>query len=1211
MPISATNLNKAYLAYFGRPADAVGQAYFATLEQADVIKAFDASAESKAIYGGDTAAKINAIYKNLFNREAEPAGLTYWLSLVSSGRVTPAGAAFSILEGAQGTDKTAIDNKLAASEAFIKAMDTTTEIVNYSGLNAAASARFFLATVDASAASLTAAVAGAQAAVTAAISTTQGNDYGVSLQLTRNRDSTDATAQGANVIASTSGNDSYTGTVDPANSFNNTINNDDYIDGAQGNDTLTLALLGSNTSNARVKNIENLVLGTNVAAVVTYDLNINAGGQQTTGYQTIAADRIITGEELTIQNVFKGSTDTALPKFIWDNASNTTNAGVVNFNYLSGQTTGTADTQAVDLRSVTGGQLNLDAGIETVTLTSGTGISPVLNGTNTERVTLVNQKAVAADLASGTTLKTVNLAGAAEIGKAADVVAASGQTDRAVGTDAGVTATATASNLLSVGATVTKIDAGSATAAVNVRFTNTAASNNTFIGGTGNDYSEYELGNINASGGKGNDTFAFITNAAGNLGNSSFGESDTIDGGEGADTIQIGLNGAQTYNISQTELRNKSSIGTIDLRGQENNLTLSSDFVSKADTADSITVRTDKIVQTSATDSGNLTTHTFALEDASRNTIDLTNLDINQTVNFIGGSGSDRIILSDATFNVQKTIDGGNYTNGVGGSAYGVGSHDTITLVTNGERVVIDNNDLANVKDVEGFVLTKNSAQAVYSITLTAAFLNANTEAIDNGTNTVAMNDRFFFLGTAAAANGRALTAGDIVNIDVTNIMTVAVGTRQVDLGSLIASNATINLINNGTSTLYAQNNVVVNAAVAPAAFGTDAAGRAEVIGSPAVPAAVVVNTLTAQGAGFNTTSGFLLTGNQAGINMATAAQDVLNSTADNLVGSTVNLAAGVTDTLNITTQVTALNNVGVNNAIQAAGATGSIEFLNLQAGSTANVTSGATAGLTVTLGAASNFTLGAAGTVVGSTGADLITGSAAADSLSNGGGAGADTINGGGGADVFTITGTGAATVNGGGGIDTLTATGTGGVRFTGGNGQDVVTFNSTNAAADRIVFANGAAGVVVATNADADTITGFNVSNDIVVLDEFQTTALTAAAATPVVQAVSAAGALVLSNTSDVTVLNFDMGGVTSVLAGVTNGAALLANLGGALTAAQAGNTGDGYIMAYDNGNAYLYAYTDATTAGVLAAEIQLIGTFNGVAVGGLSVANFALEV
>ena len=37
MPISATDLNKAYLAYFGRPADFTGKTYFATLEQADVV----------------------------------------------------------------------------------------------------------------------------------------------------------------------------------------------------------------------------------------------------------------------------------------------------------------------------------------------------------------------------------------------------------------------------------------------------------------------------------------------------------------------------------------------------------------------------------------------------------------------------------------------------------------------------------------------------------------------------------------------------------------------------------------------------------------------------------------------------------------------------------------------------------------------------------------------------------------------------------------------------------------------------------------------------------------------------------------------------------------------------------------------------------------------------------------------------------------------
>lgn len=144
MPISATDLNKAYLAYFGRPADFTGKTHFATLEQADVIQAFDASAESKALYGDNVASKVNAIYNNLFNRDAEPAGLVYWTTLISQGRVTPASAALAILNGAQGTDTTAVTNKLAASEAFVAALNTTPELVGYSGMEAAASARSWL-----------------------------------------------------------------------------------------------------------------------------------------------------------------------------------------------------------------------------------------------------------------------------------------------------------------------------------------------------------------------------------------------------------------------------------------------------------------------------------------------------------------------------------------------------------------------------------------------------------------------------------------------------------------------------------------------------------------------------------------------------------------------------------------------------------------------------------------------------------------------------------------------------------------------------------------------------------------------------------------------------------------------------------------------------------------------------------------------------------
>jgi hypothetical protein len=73
-------------------------------------------------------------------------------------------------------------------------------------------------------------------------------------------------------------------------------------------------------------------------------------------------------------------------------------------------------------------------------------------------------------------------------------------------------------------------------------------------------------------------------------------------------------------------------------------------------------------------------------------------------------------------------------------------------------------------------------------------------------------------------------------------------------------------------------------------------------------------------------------------------------------------------------------------------------------------------------------------------------------------------------------------------------------------------------------------------------------------------------------------------------------------------------LANLGGALTAAAATNMG--YILAYDNGNAYLYNYgadvggaVAITNGGLVAGDIALIGVFTGVALNGLGVGNFAL--
>ena len=164
-------LEKAYLAYFGRPVDPTGLTDYAASTDTQVADAFAASAESKALYGTTfNYAQINAIYLALFNREAEKAGLEYWYAKVADKTYTAAGAAIAILNGAQNADLTAIENKLAASAAFSAALDTSSEMIGYSGDAAAASARAFLSTVTttaATAAAVDAAVASAVAAKTA------------------------------------------------------------------------------------------------------------------------------------------------------------------------------------------------------------------------------------------------------------------------------------------------------------------------------------------------------------------------------------------------------------------------------------------------------------------------------------------------------------------------------------------------------------------------------------------------------------------------------------------------------------------------------------------------------------------------------------------------------------------------------------------------------------------------------------------------------------------------------------------------------------------------------------------------------------------------------------------------------------------------------------------------------------------------------------
>lgn len=180
MSINTDAVQRLYVAYFNRPADPVGLAYWesqlsstvaATQAQLTTLAAgFSGSAEYAALYAGQTDTQIvSNLYLNLFGREAEPAGLVFWASKLTAGTETFASIALQLTYSAQGTDAAAIANKLAAANAFTTSLDTTEEIVGYSGTAAAASARTYLAAVTDAAATLAAAVAGVDAAIAAAI----------------------------------------------------------------------------------------------------------------------------------------------------------------------------------------------------------------------------------------------------------------------------------------------------------------------------------------------------------------------------------------------------------------------------------------------------------------------------------------------------------------------------------------------------------------------------------------------------------------------------------------------------------------------------------------------------------------------------------------------------------------------------------------------------------------------------------------------------------------------------------------------------------------------------------------------------------------------------------------------------------------------------------------------------------------------------------
>lgn len=148
-------VQQLYVAYFSRPADVAGLAYWsnvlntnaAGIQQASA--AFAASAEYKAAYSQNTNEQIVAtVYTHLFGRTAEAAGVNFWADALNRHLITIDNVVTQIAAGAQGTDKFAYEAKTGVSVAFTQHLDQPFEATAYAtGPHANQIAIDFIATV--------------------------------------------------------------------------------------------------------------------------------------------------------------------------------------------------------------------------------------------------------------------------------------------------------------------------------------------------------------------------------------------------------------------------------------------------------------------------------------------------------------------------------------------------------------------------------------------------------------------------------------------------------------------------------------------------------------------------------------------------------------------------------------------------------------------------------------------------------------------------------------------------------------------------------------------------------------------------------------------------------------------------------------------------------------------------------------------------------
>ncbi|MBF0680375.1 MAG: DUF4214 domain-containing protein [Devosia sp.] len=333
-----------YVALFGRPADPAGLAYFNGVTNNGADLAAIANLAGQAEYttrfeNMNNAQIVNSIYRSLFNRDAEAAGLNFFVEALNNGTLSINNIAIAILDGAQGDDKAIVENKLKAADAFTKAIDTPVEIASYSGAAAVTAGQDILAGVTKDAATIPSA-ADINAAIEKLVTDSdKGNE--IVLATGASVVSNDATTLANADKVTTDKNDTITAAAGDWTAA-------DKIDGGYGTDTLEATVAADVTvAEDFVKSIEKFNITATGVAVV--NLKEAVGVTHVTNAGS-SADLTLEGLALSTVTTVKGGT-----------------AGVATFGFEG--VDGTADAKTIFADAATATGLNV-AGIEALTISS-------------------------------------------------------------------------------------------------------------------------------------------------------------------------------------------------------------------------------------------------------------------------------------------------------------------------------------------------------------------------------------------------------------------------------------------------------------------------------------------------------------------------------------------------------------------------------------------------------------------------------------------------------------------------------------------------------------------------------------------------------------------------------------------------------------------------------------------------------------------------